>query len=149
MTWAWRQKVAMFARIHGISDFSGLSLAFGPRWAWWFRDVIESLNILDVPELGSDRSAAVTAGIDFDRFAVAIENPSFLAGNRIHLYCPKRPLTDNGSEFPAPRELAPFFDFHANNWFRSEQQIKEIRESMRNPTTQQTGGKPGRHYTLK
>lgn len=135
MTWVWREKLRRFAGMHGISEFSGLSETFGPRWAWWFRDIIESLNLVGTQPIGSDLEKAITSGIDLDRFGATIrENPSLSRGNSLHLYPPQAPLQENGKPFPVPRSLRPYFHFHQYNWFRTLDELKCKREISKEMT---------------
>ena len=108
---AWRRKLELFASIHGVRDFADLSRAFGPRWAWWFRDVIESLNVEPWEDVVRRR------WFDGERFMQAqAVAPLQLCPERLHVYPPRPPLDDNGKPFPVPRRLSGVFDYHSRMW---------------------------------
>lgn len=123
----WRAKLAIFARLHGIDDFDDLSATFGPRWAWWFRDIILSLNVIEKQaEIGG------FSDLEDPRFSINLESdPSFLARGPLSLYQPTPPLDDDGNPFPAPRELRRVFQFHAMNWNKSKQELLERADRFR------------------
>lgn len=140
MTWLWRRRLEAFAKFHGIGDYSGLSQAFGPRWAWWFRDVIEAFNL---PDLSAEDGSAFYSTVDPSRFAQSLENPAFSVVNSLLLYEPHSPLNENGQPIPVPRELDPVFTFYRLNWFRSPAEILALRHSAR------SGSRSGKLYLLQ
>lgn len=117
----WRQKVALFAETHGVKDMEGLKTRFGARWAWWFRDVIESYNLFPFLDRGCDERRIYLEGLDQDRIPAEFwDNGGFLSA--LHAYRPKSPEID-GKPVPPPRRLAPVFGFHFSNWNKSREQI--------------------------
>ena len=115
----WRQKLQVFAGLHGVKEYSGLKEKFGPRWAWWFRDVIESLNLLHLP-LTSDERNAFMQGLPEDRL-----NDSLASGvslRALHLYCPRLPLLE-GKEINPPKDLVSYFAFHFAHWRKKRAEL--------------------------
>ena len=114
----WRKKLAMFAGLHRIRDLDQMKSRFGPRWAWWLRDLIESLNVL--PSLPFDQVRAYIEGLDAERLSAALD-----AGGRLttlHLYRPKLPEVDGRSLSP-PRRLRAVFGFHLSSWDMTREEM--------------------------
>jgi len=117
----WRQKVALFAETHRIKSLDGLAFRFGPRWAWWFRDVIESYNLLPFLPRSTDERTAYFEGLDWSKIS-----DSCLQGGEsmhcIHLWRPKLPEID-GVPVSPPKRLRWAFGFHLSNWDKSREQV--------------------------
>ena len=119
----WRMKVSVFAGWHGIKSMDGLNARFGPRWAWWFRDVIQTVNLLPHLERGSEERR-----LYYERDLASDRVDSFWDSGMksLHVCVPKLPELD-GKPIPPPRELASVFEFHCSNWFSSPQEIAAAR----------------------
>lgn len=124
----WRKKVARFSELHRIQDLGQMKFRFGPRWAWWFRDVIESLNIL--PGLSIEEVRVYfDSGVDAVRFQSALETGATLQG--MHLYEPRLPEVSGVVDLQPPRRLRHVFDFHLSSWRMSPDEIAERSASDR------------------
>ena len=124
----WRKKLARFAEIHHIRDLTQMKDRFGPRWAWWFRDVIESLNIL--PGMNCEEVGVYfDSGVDFDRLEVARESGSTF--ECLHLYQPRLPEVLGEFVLQPPRHLRHVFGFHFSSWHLSPEQIADRSSSDR------------------
>lgn len=124
----WRAKVARFAELHRVKDLDGMKARFGPRWAWWFRDVIESLNILPGMSCAEAR-VYFDSGVDAARLEASLEAGGTLSG--LHLYRPEMPVVLGVENLQPPRRLRPVFDFHFSSWGLSPDQIAERSASDR------------------
>lgn len=112
-TAAWRRKLEWFAKLHGVKCFEDLSRAFGPRWAFWLRDLIETLNLGEHGEIQPSES------FDLIRFLeVEQAHPFHLSPFRLHLYPPRVPVDEKGNPIPLPRRIQPVFAWHLENWHR-------------------------------
>lgn len=120
----WRKKVSIFADLHRVKDLDGLKTRFGPRWAWWFRDVIESLNPLPCFSFTGSEVLTIFNSIDVERFGAVVDSAgdSGLEMASLHLYRPELPLVE-GKPVQPPRRLRAAFDFHLSNWSKSRDQI--------------------------
>ena len=132
-TRVWRLKVKRFAEIHGIKDFSGLSSRFGPRWAWWFKDVIQSLNVWT-----GQQSTAVTRDIfdcsDLEAVESAFERHGSDARRLLHLTEPKLPEVDGKPAIP-PLPLRSTFAFHLGNRSAFADQVITPAQARRMPSS--------------
>lgn len=122
----WRMKVAAFAAIHRVKDLDVMAKRYGPRWAWWLRDLIESINL--IPILGSDQMGAYVNGRDNEAVNEAVKlGVSVLA---MHLYRPRLPEVDGVPVHP-PARLRAVFGFHLANWDRSRDLIAHESAALR------------------
>lgn len=120
----WRQKVSVFAQLHRVKDLDQMKLRFGPRWAWWFRDVIQSLNLL--PFLPADRVRGYIESVDSDRFndaLAACSSDESVDLTSLHLYRPKLPEVEGVSCMVPPRRLRSVFEFHLGSWGMNRDEI--------------------------
>jgi hypothetical protein len=124
----WRQKVARFAELHRVKDLAGMKARFGPRWAWWFKDLIESLNIL--PGMTCDQVRVYfDSGVDAARLESSLTNGGTLTA--LHLYPFELPTLPGVENLQPPRRLRPVFDFHLMSWNLTPDQIADRSASDR------------------
>lgn len=122
----WRMKVAAFAAIHRVKDLDVMAKRYGPRWAWWLRDLIESINL--IPILGSDQMGSYVNGRDNESVNEAVMlGVSVLA---LHLYRPRLPEVDGVPVHP-PARLRAVFGFHLANWDKSRDLIAHESVALR------------------
>ena len=118
----WRMKTALFAKMHGITDHeNGLKDTFGDKWAFWFRDVIASLNVFPLG-LDSETSAAAVQTMDLERFQASFAERGEAALSSLHLYAPCLPEIDGKTLIP-PARLRPIFAFHLQFWSATPDEI--------------------------
>ena len=115
----WRRKVEIFAKLHGITEFEGLTKAFGPKWAFWFRDVIESMNLLAFAPVDFDLRCVEMNSVDMERFSQSLTVKGFSLVGSMHHYRPRPPCDSHGSPFAPPRALAAVFAFHCGSWIQA------------------------------
>lgn len=111
----WRMKLEIFAKMHGIEHYEGLKEVLGPRWAWWFRDVIESLNLLAFEGvIGPQNLRAFVTAIDLERLKIANDQGHCPGG--MHLYQPELPKNASGEPVTPPIYLRKYFSRHMTCW---------------------------------
>lgn len=118
----WRMKTALFAKLHGITDHeNGLKDAFGDKWAYWFRDVIASLNVFPLG-LDCETSLAAVQTMDLERLQTSIAERGEAAFTSLHLYPPRLPEVDGKTLIPSAR-LRPIFAFHLQFWSATPDEV--------------------------
>lgn len=122
----WRAKVAVFAKIHRVKDLAGMQKRFGPRWAWWFKDLISSLNLIPSLSFAPSQEAAADAivryvnGPENAAFKLAMDSGTNMLA--LHLRRPELPDIDGKPASP-PRRLRAVFDYHLSTWDMTPCQI--------------------------
>lgn len=123
-TASWRRKVGLFASLHGIKDLDGLSSRFGSRWAFWFRDLIETLNdgvsALNFESVLPARYSEVAL--------LACRPIAVLAADPFHSIPPRPPVKDDGTYFTIPLPLRSVFAFHVQNWATDRETIWNLKK---------------------
>ena len=112
----WRRKVAVFAGFHGVDGHDGLAKAFGPKWVFWLRDLIQSINLEAFGSVDSDLRKVEMSSLDFERFAESLDVKGFSLSGSMHLYRPRLPCDSKGNPFCPSRALAGVFAFHCGSW---------------------------------
>lgn len=142
----WRKKVATFAELHRVKSLEGLSKRFGPRWAWWFRDVIESINL--APFLSGKMLSAYLSPESPD--CLAFSEHLLLGGNflALHLRRPELPEVD-GKRLQPPARLRSAFEFHLANWDRTRDQLAYDASAKRREMAEMRASGNGMFYTVE
>lgn len=120
-TASWRRKVGIFAALHGVKDLAGLAERFGPRWSFWFRDLIETLNdgtLFDLRDLPRDRLI---------EFSALLVRPGPEISSPLHSLPPRAPMKDDGKLWEIPPPLRSVFIWHLKNWRSDREKIYKER----------------------
>ncbi len=117
LTHLWRRKLECFAKLHGITEYEGLGKAFGPKWAFWLRDLIESMSLRSFTECSFDLRVVEMNSLDPERFNESLGFHGFNLATSMHHYRPRPPMDEKGRSFYPPRALADVFAFHCRSWF--------------------------------
>jgi hypothetical protein len=135
-----RKKVEVFAKRHRIKDLTHMKERFGPRWAWWLRDLIRTINL--APYLrGDDLHAYLREGSpDCLAFAELLESGKSMFA--LHLRRPELPEVDGKPLDRPPIEMRGVFSFHQGNWSLSPDEIDAAR-SARSPVERSARSVPG------
>lgn len=141
----WRKKVQTFAELHRIKDLDEMAKRFGPRWAWWFKDLIETINL--VPVLPGDGVSVYLreGGRDLEMFTEAIEiwSVHVLA---LHLRMPELPEVD-GKRVQPPARLRSVFDFHLTNWRKTRDEIAFEKNEAKRKMSEMLVSRSGMFHT--
>jgi hypothetical protein len=50
-SWVWRRKLKIIAESLGVHEIGQMTARFGPRWAYWLRDVVARFQLQEYPTM--------------------------------------------------------------------------------------------------